>query len=201
MKIKETKTELTFANVLAVVDYLKAHDWKVAKSLVYLHKKEGKLRPRKDGLFYLTDVNKYAANYLKRIDGSSGSEADQFQADKFKTELNISKEKLEHLQLKNKVASGLYVPRDSFERELAHRAMVFKNDIEAFCRSQAGVIVSMVGGEKDRVPDLVEYLLSAAAGWLNRYAADREFIVPVPGPAGEEILRDDPDEDFDDGEE
>ena len=192
---QQNKTDLTFANVLAVVDYLKAHDWKVAKSLAYLHKKEGKLRPRKDGLFYLDDVNKYAATFLKRIDGTSGSDADRFQVEKVQTELDISKEKLEHLQMKNKVAKGMYVPKDAFERELAQRAIVFKSDVESFCRSKAADIVNLTGGEKDRIPDLIEYMLGESATWLNRYAADREFVVPAPPESLE-----DQDKEFNEGE-
>ena len=43
----------------------------------------------------------------------------------------------------------------------------------------------MTGGDKDKTPDLIEYMLAAVAGWLNRYAADRKFTIPVqvPGPA------------------
>jgi len=177
---QENKKDITFANILTVVDHLKKHDWKVGKSLAYLHKKEGKLRPQKDGLFHLKDVEKYAVTFLHRTDGSSGSEVDQYQVEKARAALDISKEQLENLRLKNKVAQGLYVPKDAFERELAQRAIIFKADLETFCRAKAPDVVAVVGGDKDRIPDLIEYLLSESAGWINRYAADREFIVPAP---------------------
>ncbi len=194
---QENKSEITFTNVLAVVDYLKAHDWKAGKSLVYIHKKEGKLRPQKDGLFHLKDVEKYAANFLHRTDGSSGSEIEKYQEEKARAELDKTKEQLEHLRIRNKVANGLYVPKDAFERELAQRAMIFKADAEAFCRMQSGMIISLVGGDKDMAPDLTEYMLGAIAGWLSRYATDREFIVPAAAPEniladpGDDIDRDD----------
>jgi len=177
---KYLKSEITFPNVLAVVDYLKAHDWKVGKSLAYLHKKERILRPQKDGLFYLKDVEKYAANHLHRVDGSRGSDVDQLQEEKKQIEKNILLETLRHKNLKNNILDGLYVPRDAFERELAQRAIIFKADHEAFSRTKAPEIVNLVGGEKHKTPDLIEYLLDAFAAFLNRYSADKDFTVPVP---------------------
>jgi hypothetical protein len=76
--------------------------------------------------------------------------------------------------------------------------MIFKNDIEAFCRSQAGMIIELVDGDKDKVPDLVEYMLASSAVWLNRYSADREFI--VQDQYVESVLKD-PDEDEADDDE
>jgi hypothetical protein len=190
--------ERTFPNLLAVIDYLKNNNWNIGKSRVYEHKKEGKIKAQENGTFRLSDVEKYAATFLKRTDGSTGSEADRLQVEKVQVDLDISKEKREQLQLKNKVMKGLFVPKDAFERELAQRAIVFKSDVEAFCRSKAAEIVNLVGGEKDRIPDLVEYMLGEAAAWLNRYAADREFIVPAAAPAD---IFEDPDKDFDEGEE
>jgi hypothetical protein len=190
--------ERTFPNLLAVIDYLKENKWKIAKSRVYEHQKEGKISPQSNGTFRLSDVDKYAARYLKKGDGRSISrDLKKYAEDKARAELEISQEKVEHLRMKNKVAAGLYVPRDSFERELAQRAIVFKSDMEAFCRSKAPDIVALVGGDKDRIPDLIEYLLGESATWLNRYAADREFIVPAAAP---ESVFEDEDKYFTEGE-
>jgi hypothetical protein len=179
-KNQSAKQEITFSTVLAVVDYLKESKYKVAKSTVYNHKKEQELRPREDGLFYLSDVKKYAAHCLSRIDGSSGSDADRMAAEKAQVELDKEKEKLKQIQHKNKLLDGAYVPREAFEQELAKRAIVFKSDIENFIRAGAEFLIALVGGDPAKAPALIEHQLDAAADWLDRYAGDKEFKVPVP---------------------
>lgn len=173
--------EQTFPNLLAVIKYLKEQNWKLSRSMAYKHRDDGKIKSQPNGTYRLSDVNKYiVVGQLKKTDGSNpGNTLEKFQEEKIQTELDISKEKLEHLQLKNKVAKGMYVPKDAFERELAQRAIVFKSDVESFCRSKAADIINLTGGEKDRIPDLIEYMLGESATWLNRYAADREFVVPA----------------------
>ena len=177
--------EPTLPNILAVVDHLTRAGWKVAKSTCYNHRKAGLLRPESDGAFKISTVEKYASEHLTRIDGRPEDDSERLAEDKQRAETRKAKAQAEHWELKTKIAQGLYVPKDAFERELAQRAIVFKADAEAFCRGQAGIIIAMTGGDKDKTPDLIEYMLAAVAGWLNRYAADREFTIPVqvPGPA------------------
>lgn len=140
------------------------------------------IRPREDGMFYLSDIKKYInIAQLENIKGSTVS-VDDVQKRRNEAETRKIEAQAHHWEIKAQVAEGLYVPRDSFERALAQRAMVFKYDLEAFCRSKSADIVSLVGGDKDRIPDLIEYMLAESAAWLNRYAADREFKVPATDP-------------------
>lgn len=181
---QENSQKTTFINVIKVVAYLKEHGWKIEKSQAYNHKRDRILRPGKDGLFHLLDVEKYAATHLKMADGSKSADAlGKILEEKAQSELDKVNEQIRQLRLKNDIIQGLYVPRDAFNHELAQRAMVFKADVEAFCRSGAAEIINLVGGKKEMIPDLIEYMLGKSAGWLNRYAADREFIVPAAAPA------------------
>jgi len=59
----------TLPNLLAVVEYLAARGWKIKKTAAYQHRKEGKIRPQKNGSFRIGDVEKYATVFLKRLDG------------------------------------------------------------------------------------------------------------------------------------
>lgn len=192
--------EPTLPNILAVVDYLTRAGWKVAKSTCYNHKKSGLLRPENDGAFKISTVEKYATEHLTRIDGRPEDDSERLAEDKQRAETRKAKAQAEHWELKTKIAKGLFVPRDAFERELAQRAMIFKTDAEAFCRTQAAMIIGLVAGDKDKTPDLTEFMLGAVAGWLNRYSADREFTVPVASPdeiivdVGDDIDPDDEDE-------
>lgn len=192
---QEEKNKQTFANVLAVFEYLKSSGWKIGKSLVYEHRKAGMLRRNKDGLFHLSDVEKYInIAQLENINGKTGL-LENIAEEKAQAELDKTKEQLEHLRLKNKLARGLFVPREAFEQELAKRAAVIKSDVENFIRGGAEKTIALVGGDPAKAPALIEHQLDAAADWLNRYAGDREFKVPAPAAAAAAAaLQDDPDE-------
>lgn len=194
------KMEQTFSNVLEIVDYLKAEGWKISKSTIYNHVKDGRLRPGDDGKFKSSTVDRYVLNQrTKRVDG--GNAFDRLAEEKQRIQNRKDIAQAELWELKNKIAQGRYVPKDTFELELAHRAMIFKADIETFCRAQAGAIIRLTDGDMDKVPDLIEFMLSSAAAWLNRYASGKEFTVPVPStdPVLEE-LDDDDDEAPDDAQ-
>jgi hypothetical protein len=184
----------TLPNILAVVDYLTRSGWKIKKSSAYKAVKEGKLRRKSTGTFLIADAERYAALYLRRLDGNDLDDAqtDALQRDKLRAEARKSLLQADLLEIKKQIAEGNYVPKDTFERELSYRAMVFKMDGDSFCRSEAGAIIELVGGDKDKIPDLQEFLLEKFHKWLSRYAADKEFIVPQPTTA--EMVADDQDE-------
>lgn len=191
--------EPTLPNILSVVDHLKKSGWKVSKSTVYNHKKSGLLRPETDGTFKISTIEKYIdAAKLPRLDGRPEDGTERLAEDSQRIRNRKEMAQAEHWELKTKIAKGLYVPKDAFERELAQRAMIFKADMESFFRAQAGGIIALTGGDKEKTPDLIEFLLASGAGWLNRYATDREFIVPVH--TADAVLADPEDDDVE-GEE
>ena len=172
-------TAPTLTNLLAVVKHVTAAGWRLKKSTAYKHHEEGKLRPEKDGTYAVSKVDKYAATFLKKLDGTTNDELDQFQAERAQAETEKTKAQSENWELRNKILKGLYVEKGEFERALAQRAATFRVDMEAFIRSGAGGIIKLVGGKADKTPDLIEYMLGEAAGWLNRYAEERDFAVPA----------------------
>jgi hypothetical protein len=176
--------EPTLPNALAVVEYLSGKGWKIKKSTAYQHIKEGKLRTRQDGCFNVGDVEKYAATFLKRLDGGKvNKELERMQQERSQAETDKVKAQAEHWTLKTQIAKGMYVEKDAFERALAMRAAVFKSDLENFVHARAGEITRIVGGDPEKIPDLIEFMLEAAADFLDRYAGDRTFTVPTPPPA------------------
>ena len=189
--------EPTPPNILAVVAHLTAAGWKISKSTAYNHRKAGHLKQEADGSFKISAVEQYAVNHLIRKDGRQDDGVENLAEDKQRAETRKARAQAEHWELKTKIARGLYVPKDAFERELAQRAIIFKSDGETFFRSQAAAMVALVGGDNNRIPDLVEYTLTAFAGWLNRYSAEQEFIVPV---AEQEAVLDNADDADPDGE-
>jgi len=183
-------------NILAVVDHLTALGWKIRKSAAYKARKEGKIRPRPDGSYLAADAERYAETFLRRIDGgpSADEQIERLQQEKQAAETEKIKAQARHWSMKASILEGRYVEKGLFERELARRAAVFKNDIENFCRAQAAGIISLVAGDAAKTPDLIEHMLGQSENWLGRYAEEREFRIPEPA-AESETIEDDGDDD------
>jgi len=162
---------LSFDNLQKVLIYLKGQSWKVSQSTLYKHNKAGLLKPEKTGQYLLASVESYAANYLKRLDGSVVSDDDDT---KKKREAEIRKvvAQAEHWELKTKTESGLYVPKDLYEKNMAARAKVLKSDLLGFCRSEAPDIVNKVEGNPELIPDLIQFMTERVLNCLNRYCEE-----------------------------
>ena len=171
--------EKTFKNLKAIAAFLRSQDWKVSKSTVYEHGKTRKIKPRQDGLFYLADVEAYAGAYLKKKDSPLTQTSDAIQRRRNEAEARKMEAQAQHWEVKAKVISGAYVERETFERELVKRLIVFRSDLNNFAPSSAEKITSIVGGDPAKVPELIEYMQDAFAEFLHRYSADREFKVPT----------------------
>lgn len=184
------ESEKAFPNFLAVIDHLQKTGWNCKKSSAYNHKKEGKIKPRADGLFYISDVEKYALAHLKRKDGQkAGDLNDQLQEAKLRAEIKKTEAQAIHWEIRAKSATGEYVRKDFIDNELAARASIFKTDLENFFRSQSAAMVDVAAGAQERVPDFIEYCLAQIEKLLARYSAEgQEFVIeppPVPNPEPE----------------
>lgn len=189
--------EKTLSNTQKVAAYLIDRGWKASRQTIQRHKKEGKLRPQTDGSFRISNVEKYAAASLQRLDGSQTGKPDPLQRDKLIAETRKSLAQAEHWEKKTSLLSGELVPKDLFERELAKRASVFRNDLESFARSEAAGIIHLVEGNAGKVSDLIDYMLGKTDDFLDRYAEEKEFTIPAPAVAGQELITDFEDEDSD----
>lgn len=194
---KHYTDDASLPNALAVVDHLSAKGWKVKKSSIYNHRKEGKLRPQPDGSFKLADVDRYAETYLRRKDGGQSDKLDKLQQQRLDAEIRKTRAQADHWEMKAKSFSGAYVPKDLFEKEMAKRLAVFRNDLETFASSEAGEIATAVAGDPGRIPDLIAHLMDRFEVFLARYAEEREFKVPLP-PTDPGEDPDDKEEDHDD---
>lgn len=168
-------------NALAVTAYLKSKGYKVEKSTIYNHKSAGKIRPNKDGLFLVADVEKYALAHLKFADGSPSPAQVLDKAQKIKSDAE-TREKLaraRNWELRTAALEQKLVPRELFDKELAARAAIFRTDGETFFLSQAAAIINIVAGDATKTSDLIEYCLAQFEKWLARYLQKESFDVDV----------------------
>jgi hypothetical protein len=172
--------EKTFRNLQAVAVYLRGQGWKVSKSTVYGHHRARKIKAREDGLFYLADVETYAGDYLKHKNEPQAQTSDAIQRRRNEAEARKMEAQAKHWEIKSQVAAGALVERGAFERALVNRAMILKNDLVSFAHANAPEVCRLVGGDQKLIPELTEFILEHFAIFLNRYAGDKEFIVPAP---------------------
>ena len=193
---------LTFKNISDVHKHLKANSWKISRTQLYDHAATKKLNRSPDGTFPLSVVEQYALKYLRTADGSRHSRAlEEIQAKKYSADVRQSIASAEMKELKIKILKGEFVRKDAFSQALVERAMLFKYDIEMFCRSKAADIVNLAAGNPEKIPDMIEFLLAETAKWLSTYSEEgRSFTVPMPSPPlnNDSLLMSD--DDFDDDE-
>jgi|GEM_PF-3923793 hypothetical protein len=168
----------SFSTALAVTAYLTEQGYKVRKSTVYNHHRQGLLRKRKNGTFALEDVNRYAAANLQRLDGTTAAtpQLDQAQLDRLALEnrRTLAETELAELKLESRRRDLITGP---LQQELAARLIVLRSDMENFFRGQVLAIVNTVAGDPQRVPDLLSFCLTALETWLARYCQDREYRI------------------------
>ena len=162
---------------LEVVQYLQGQKWKLKKSSLYLHIREGKLRADADGLFSEKAVLKYARNFLKRLDGSSarsgGAQArDEAEQRKLNAQARIA-------ELKANIMEGKYILKNAFEQALAQRGALFKNDLIYFCHATAPAILDLLKVDQRRTPEMIDFLKDRIEDVLDRYC-DKEGVYPLP---------------------
>lgn len=179
--------DLLYPNRLAAWEFISGQGWKISRGRFYQHGDEKKIRPTKEGKYSQKDLIKYARRYLRKQDGQSLSDdTEKLQQEKTDAEARKLRAQAEHWEIKTKALSGQYVDKEWFERELAARASVFRSDIENFFRSEASAMISLVGGDPVKAPDLTDHMMKRVEEWLARYSEGRKFEAPLPAMEGDE---------------
>lgn len=184
-------------NIAAVLEYLRAADWRVTKTTLYRHQKEGKIAPRLGGLYALRDVDKYARTWLKqKSTGKKLSEKIEYlqelnlKLDRDLKELKIRREKIATMK-----EEGLYIPKEFMEIELAGRAGVLDAGLKHWVQSRAAEWIRSVGGDTKKVGDLILVMTRDLDDHINSYASTLSYQIVID--AEEEKILDPvlPDED------
>lgn len=158
----------TFAALPDVITYLDAEGWKISTSSAYEHKSLGKIRPNADGKYSLSAVMEYATSHLQRKDGSSGS--GNLQERKIYEEIRRISSDAEMRELKLRERIGELISREQVEVELAARAGDLKTHLDASARSSATRIIKLVGGDQQKAPELISFMLGINRKVLDNYS-------------------------------
>lgn len=163
----------TFPNLIAVLSYLQESGYRIKKSTLYNHSKQRKLKPNDSGEYEIASVDSYALANLQRLNGSSitpeQKKRERIDLEKAEAELQKSREQAAYLANKNrKIDEEINA---IIGRELAKRYRFFRSDIRNFHRGDAPAIVSLVEGNPQKAPELVDYMDTQLDIWLGRYAS------------------------------
>ena len=75
---------------------------------------------------------------------------------------------------------GIYVLKSDYEKALAERATIFRQDLESMARAKSHDIVSIAGGDPEKVPDVIDYILKLVYKFLERYVEwMMEYIIDI----------------------
>lgn len=162
-----------FPNLIAVLSYLQESGYRIKKSTLYNHSKQGKLKPNDSGEYEASTIDRYAIANLQRLDGSAitpeQKRREKIDLEKAEVELLKSKEQATFFANRNRKVDEEV--KTMIGQELAKRYRFFRADIRNFHRGDAPAIVALVEGNPQKTSELVEYLDQKLEVWLGRYAS------------------------------
>lgn len=180
-----------FKNAFMVASWLKETGWAIGKSRVYGHIKEGKLRPDlPDGAFSRKAVERYAATHLTMARSRMKLKDEDIQRRKLMAEIAKTEAEARRAVLKLAVDEGRYVLLEDVDRRFAGRAVLMDTMRQASIMNHAAERVAMVGGDPDRVADLIAMDMAHHTEEMNLFASWEEFTVILKAN-NEEISRQD----------
>jgi hypothetical protein len=182
-RASQLEEERTFRRAAHVYDYLKDAGYDLAQTTLYGHIKEGHLKKRDDGMFHMADVKRYIADRdIPRLDGSrpSDTSVELLGQQERQADLRNKKARADRAELDLAARRGELVPRDQLVRDLTARAQVFRGDLKNFARTAAPRLCKLMGGDEQKVPELMAALEEGFDGILARYTAIIEHRVELP---------------------
>ena len=171
--------EKTFSGIPAVVEYLHGQGWKISMQTGYNHRGKKLLSVRKDGKYYQSDVDRYASGgALQRLDGIKQEVSDADSDRKRKAEADSAEFDARIKRIRAEAIEGKYIDREIFEEELAAQALAFRNSIQTYIHAAVEEIVSFIGGDVSKIPDLIEFMLERADDHFLKCAEEMERTSP-----------------------
>ena len=168
-------------NKADILRYLNGTGWVVSRQTFYNHCNDGKLKVNRRGVYTLFAVRKYAERWLVHSStGQTVGETEQnLAAQKTMKEIDRIDTSTRHEQFKLDVLMGRYILRSDVEAELAARAVVLDNGLEYMFQASLQEMIALVGGNQQRAPELLEFLLARKNQQMNEYANMGDFKVAI----------------------
>ena len=179
MSDENTHNNNTFSTLADVLTYLREAGWRVAKSTLYRHQGEGKIRPRPTGAYHLADVEKYARTFLKQQ--ATGKRV-QERIEDLQRKLLEKEDKLKDLKIDRETFArdkekGEYIPKKLMDIEIAGRAGILEAVLKHWIQSHAADWIRLTEGNTKKVGELIQFMNHGIDEHTNEYASVREYRV------------------------
>ena len=170
-----------FSTLADVLDYLKDAGWKATKATLYRHHAEGKILPRRDGSYYIRDVEKYARTFLKQqATGKRIQErVDELQRKKLEKELQNLELEISRKTFALERDQEKYIPKELMDIELAGRAGILEAGLKHWIQSHAADWIRMSEGNTKKAGELIQFMNHGIDEHINEYASVREYRVII----------------------
>ncbi len=175
----------SFAELADVLDYLTRTGWQVARSTLFNHQKEGKIRKdtkkgNHPGRFPLEKVEKYAKKYLKRSDGTNLLDnLGRLQERKLIAEVREREAKAKKAEMEVLADEKKLIPREDMERELVARALVLDSSFRHMIKTGVPEWIELAGGDPVKEGQVMDEILAALDRVMNDFASTSDFVVEL----------------------
>jgi hypothetical protein len=173
-----------------VLQYLLHTGWDIKKQTFYNHSGSlseknpygGKLAKEKGGFYTKKAVDKYAEQFLSRVDSEhdvKNEETTSMVAQKQEEEVGRIRadRRLKEITIQKELKK--IIPREDFERELALRLLVLHTDYKNLINTEADRIIHLVNGDLKSMSDFIAALMDLFDKCLQSYATTKKFHVLV----------------------
>lgn len=175
---KSPSTVLTSVKTqLDAVAFLQNAGFKISKTSFSRDLKEGKIATNAQGRFEKTALLAYAGASREPVAVEKNNALGDAATQRYSADAELKKYQAERTRLKLEKEQGLLMSRAQHERDLAARALFFKNEVRTFIRLHGHAIISLVGGDAARAASLTHWWDEATADWLHAWSQERTFAV------------------------
>jgi hypothetical protein len=184
-KINSLKSK-NFSSVLAVYDHLKATGWKVGRSILYDHARQGTIERSEDGTFSDEAVNRYATAFCKRTKTGVKLADTKLSVQEERESVRLEREKvrLQKERRELELIEGKSIPRAEVELMVVGRAVAMLSHLKAMTQMRASDWIHIVDGDQSRAAELIAEIQDGIEEYLATFARDVEFKV-ILAPAGD----------------
>lgn len=169
--------EREFKNLLEVSEWLDLQGWKLSRSTLYKHAKDGRLRPDQRGLYPQKAIEKYAIQWLKKKTDVEHVKLEKLAEEERKERIGYQSALRKKMEMQLAVLDGKFIPREQMDFELVARAGVLDAGIKALVQLRAEEWIRAAGGSHQKIAEFTRLVLADFDDLVNGFSTTKQFQV------------------------
>jgi hypothetical protein len=160
----------SFKNIKAVAAYVIAQEYKIDQSSVYNHAKAGLLGKKKNGVYTLTQIQKYCRDYLVKKEAHQTVQQEGLARKKVETEISLQEVNYKLQEIKLAREEGRVIEKDIVYQQFAALTIGLENAVKGQATVEAEEAVQMIGDADNKPARFVEIFNDIMDRALNKMA-------------------------------